>query len=135
MEQESRGRGQVYILPGSVASIGILSLDSEFSTANRKGKKMREKHTCLNRPSCPEPKETAVWSHFLPGSLRTAVVLLFCLVPYYGEQREIVAPQKLLISRECSVELISVAFNHIKWEEVTKIFADNPDFLSGRGYL
>jgi hypothetical protein len=61
--------------------------------------------------------------------------LLFCLVPYYVEQREIVAPQKLLISRECSVELINVAFNHIKWEEVTEIFADNPDFLSVSGYM
>lgn len=78
------------LVPSSVAS--ILKLEAEHRTVNRN--KMKEKDICLNLPSCPEPKEAPICSHFPPGSLRTAVVLLFCLAPYYVEQKEIVVPQQ-----------------------------------------
>lgn len=41
-----------------------------------------------------------------------------------------VATQEMWISKESSVELLNVAFNHIKWERVTQLITEDQVFLS-----
>ena len=123
---KNRGSRQV-----SSSKLCGIYLEIRGRTQNNQQKQNERKKTSVS--TCPvvlNPKKHQYALIFHQVLLELLLYCYFALSLIMSSKRKLLFP-----SSECSLELTNVAFNHIKWKEVTEIFVDNPDSLSISGYM